>query len=352
MNKETNITTVIRIALLLGLLVWCFLIIRPFLAIILWAIILGIAMFPLYGKLTKGTGSKKKKFITTGFAVVFMAVFLVPTYFIVNSVAQSTIKVASQIKAGSLEIPQPDEKVRDWPVVGEVLYKNWTQINNDIGSFALTHKDLILDQGKTLINQLTNFAGTIVIFILSFLIAVILMYNSEAGHRSANKFSKQLLGDSGAEIVDMSRDTIRGVVKGILLMAFIQAGLSFIGFAAIGLPAAGVFSILVLIAVIIQLPVILVMIPAIIIAFSIADTTPAIIFAVYSVLVGLVDNVLKPMLMGKGLKTPMIVLLIGTLGGMLLHGIIGLFIGAVVLAVGHRLYVFWVESNKTVLKDQ
>ncbi|MBO6608051.1 AI-2E family transporter [Psychroserpens sp.] len=155
-----------------------------------------------------------------------------------------------------------------------------------------------------------------------------------------------MVGDDGDEIVQISRDVIRSVVKGILLVAIIQAGLAFIGFKIIGLPGAGIFTFLLLVLAIMQIPTILVMIPAIILAFSISDTTPAIIFSIYCVLVGVSDNILKPIFLGKGLKTPMIVILIGTIGGMLLHGIIGLFIGAVVLSVMYRIYEYWVNDLK------
>jgi predicted PurR-regulated permease PerM len=138
------------------------------------------------------------------------------------------------------------------------------------------------------------------------------------------------------------------VVKGILLVAIIQAALAFIGFKAIGLPAAGIFTLLVLVTAIVQIPAILTMIPAILIAFSNSEPTYAIIFAIWCILVGFSDNILKPMLLGKGLKTPMIVILIGTIGGLLLHGIIGLFVGAVVLAIVYQLYVYWVNGDEVL----
>ena len=96
---------------------------------------------------------------------------------------------------------------------------------------------------------------------------------------------------------------------------------------------------------IIQVPPLIVMIPAIAIVFSYADTTPAIIFTIYVILVGASDNVLKPMLLGKGLETPMLVILIGALGGMMFQGLLGLFIGPVVLALGYRLYSVWVSEG-------
>ena len=112
-----------------------------------------------------------------------------------------------------------------------------------------------------------------------------------------------------------------------------------------GIPAAGLFAFLVLVFGIVQIPVFLGLLPPVIIAFSNLDTTPAVIFAVYMFAVSVADNILKPIFLGKGLQTPLIIILVGSIGGLLLHGIIGLFIGPVVLAVAHRLYSFWVQSS-------
>lgn len=148
--------------------------------------------------------------------------------------------------------------------------------------------------------------------------------------------------------MNMCTSTIRSVVKGILLVAVIQSVLAYIGFILIDLPAASVFAILVLIFAIIQLPPLIAMIPAIAIVFSYADSTPAIIFTVYSIIVSMSDSFLKPILLGKGLETPMLVILIGALGGMMLQGILGLFIGPVVLAIAYNLYNYWLTGSEVV----
>ena len=208
------------------------------------------------------------------------------------------------------------------------------------------HKDVILERGCAMLTNVGGLIGSLITFIISFLIVIVLMYHSDSGYKSSKELMHKLLAEQSGEIIHMSRDTIRTVVKGILLVALIQAILAFIGFKAIGLPAAGVFTLLILVLAIIQIPTILVMVPAIIIAFSISNTTPAIIFSIYCLLVALSDNILKPILLGKGLQTPIKVIFIGTIGGMLLHGIIGLFVGAVVLAVMHRIYVYWIVTKE------
>jgi predicted PurR-regulated permease PerM len=135
-------------------------------------------------------------------------------------------------------------------------------------------------------------------------------------------------------------------VQGILLVAFIQAILIYVGLAVMGVEGAVIFAFLVLIIAIVQLPLTIITVPLAIYSFSVADTTPAIIFSVYMILVGLLDNFLKPILMGRGVSVPMIVVFVGSLGGMMLHGIIGLFVGAVVMAIGYQIYSLWLKRDE------
>lgn len=342
MNSQISITQILRIALLFLFVGWCFLIIRPFLIVILWAIILAVALFPIYSKWVHKI-SLSKKFATILFTVLVAMLFLIPSYFILGSVFESTALTVEQIQSNTFQIPLPSEEVKSWPLIGERVYVEWYNISDDFRKYAEIHKEGLLEYGIPLISGITGFLGTLAVFIVSFLVAVIFMYHADAGYRTAIALFQKLVGDDHEALVHMSRDTIRSVVKGILLVALIQAGLAFIGFKAIGLPAAGIFTLLILVTAIVQIPAIITMIPAIVIAFSMSEPTYAIIFTVYTVFVSISDNFLKPILLGKGLETPMIVILMGTIGGMLLHGIIGLFVGAVVLAVMYRMYAYWVN---------
>jgi predicted PurR-regulated permease PerM len=345
-KDKDSITGLLKILTLLLLLVWCFSIVKPFILIVVWAIVLAVAFFPIYSFLVKKIGDNKKKLVTIIFTVFIVFVFLTPTYFLTKSLASASIETIDGIRNHTLEIPAPNETVKGWPLIGENIYKNWSELSIDVKKYTIDHQDVILEKAPSVFSGIKGFIGAFFMFLISFIISVVFMYNSKKASKNALLFIGKLTGTDGEDIVSMSRDVIRSVVKGVLLVALIQSGLAFIGFKAIGLPATGVFTFLILVMSIIQIPALLVMIPAIILAFSISDTTPAIIFSIYCVLVALSDNFLKPVLLGKGLNTPMIVILLGTIGGMLLHGIIGLFIGPVVLAVMYRLYEFWVKPDK------
>jgi predicted PurR-regulated permease PerM len=128
------------------------------------------------------------------------------------------------------------------------------------------------------------------------------------------------------------------VVQGVLGVAIIQSILGGVGIWAIGIPAAGLWALIILLLAIMQLPPLLIMGPLAIYAFSFADTTPAIIFLVWSIIVSASDAFLKPIFLGRGVDVPMLVILLGAIGGMILSGIIGLFVGAVVLALSYKVF--------------
>ncbi len=347
MNKFT-LTEFIRIVLISLLLIWAYKLLAPFIGVIAWAVILAVAIYPFYQKRIKG--SKWKNIV---FSLVVVGLLAVPTYSIFSSIIENTTGVMQDLKAGTFEVHPPSEKIKELPLIGKNLHAEWSKLSADSKAYALDHQDFILDKGKDVFGSLLGLMGTLVLFIISFIIAVVFMSKADSSYSTTVKFANKVLGKNGEETIQMSRNTIRSVVKGILLVAIIQALLSFVGFKLIGLPFAGLFTLLVLISAIVQLPVTLAVIPAIALAFSVSDSsTHAIIFTVYIIAVSLIDNFLKPVLLAKGLKTPTIVIFLGAIGGVMLHGIIGLFVGTVVLALMHQLYTAWVnDPEDEVLVD-
>jgi len=348
MKDKINITSFIRLAVVVALILWASLIVKPFIGALAWAIILAVAIYPFYHKLITRVGAKRKKIVSILFTLITVTLLAVPSYSIFSSVLASTTETIQQLRDGTIHIAPPTEKVKEWPM-GDKIYSDWESASSDIKEYVINHKEFIIEKGKGISGSFLGIMGTLVIFIISLIIAVVFMYNAEGGHNTSVKFANKLVGKEGEDIVIMSRNTIRSVVKGILLVAIIQTLLSFIGFKIIGLPAAGIFTMIVLFAAIIQVPVTLAIIPAVILAFSISDnTTHTIIFTIYIVIVSLLDNFLKPVLLSKGLQTPTIIIFLGAIGGVILHGIIGLFVGTVVLALAHRFYMRWVNSTEDV----
>ena len=334
----------INIVLLSILLVWSFFIVKPFVTLIVWSVIVGVALYPIYQKVLRLFKGKKKGLVTSLFILVLLSIIVAPTIGFTSSIVDSGKELYAEFDQGTLKVPPPNSSVKEWPLVGESLYSHWYQASADLENFIVKYKDEISNSMNWLFSSFTGILGSVFLGLIALIIAGAFMYSADSGYEAGLKFGNRLRPGKGKEFMDMCISTIRSVVKGILLVAVIQAVLAYIGFALIGLPAAGLFALLVLIFAIVQIPALLAMIPAIAIVFSYADTTPAVIFTIYAIIVSLSDNVLKPMLLGKGLETPMLVILIGALGGMMLQGILGLFIGPVVLALAYQLYSSWINE--------
>jgi predicted PurR-regulated permease PerM len=185
-------------------------------------------------------------------------------------------------------------------------------------------------------------------FVLSFGIAAVLI----AYGKGTADFARRLLGllgggeERGAHLVTLTAATVRGVAVGVVGVAVIQSLLLAIGFFAIGLPAAGLWTFALLLLCIVQVPAVLVTLPIIVYVFATEATQPAIIFLVWTLIAGLSDNVLKPLMLGRGLEVPMPVILIGVIGGMITDGLLGLFVGPVILAVGYVLLIEWMMRRR------
>ncbi|MNL05851.1 putative inner membrane protein [compost metagenome] len=186
-------------------------------------------------------------------------------------------------------------------------------------------------------------------FIFSLIIAGIFMAYGEAGSRASVQIASRISGpDRGPGMAALCTATIRAVALGVVGIAFIQMLLVGLGFVLKGVPGAGLLALAVLLLGIMQLPATLITVPVIAYVFATeGPSTATIVFAIYVFVAGLVDNVLKPLLLGRGVDVPMPVVLIGALGGMVTSGIIGLFIGPVILAVGYQLFWQWVQDSPT-----
>jgi len=154
----------------------------------------------------------------------------------------------------------------------------------------------------------------------------------------------RLFGENGPEFEELAVATIRSVTSGIIGVALIQSVFAALGFLFAGLPGVGLWALIFLFAAVLQVGA-LVLVPAVIYMFSIASTTKAVLFLVWCLIVGLMDNVLKPLLLGRGVPVPMAVVFLGAIGGLLTMGTIGLFVGAIVLSIGYKLLIAWLEGT-------
>ena len=338
-NIETNAKT----ALIFLIFYICFLIFKPFLLPVVWGIIIAVALYPLHLKLTRVL-KDKSGLSSTIITLVFLAILIIPSVFFIESLFDSVKNLAAQLKEGTLDVQPPPEKVAGWPLIGKPIYDAWNLFANSIAAGVAEYKPEIQEFGQKILSMFKGFIGTLLIFILSIIIAGIFLHRSKTGYPLIYRIFKRLAGEEkGAELVDNSKKTISSVVTGILGTAIIQTIIISIAFFVFKVPLAPILTLIVLFFAIAQIPVILVILPVIIYMFSSTGGTSAVIFTIWAILGALSDNVLKPMLLGKGLDIPMPVILIGAIGGMLLMGIIGLFIGAVIMALGYQIVQIWLN---------
>ena len=182
---------------------------------------------------------------------------------------------------------------------------------------------------------------------LAIVIAGVMLVHSAGGGRTARSIGARLAREQGEATVDLAAQTIRSVANGVVGVAAVQSLLAAVGLYLAGVPAAGLWAVLVLILAVAQLPPLLILGPAVVYVMATSDSTVTIVlFVIWGLLVSVSDSFLKPMFLGRGMEIPMPVILIGAIGGMLLSGIIGLFVGAVVLAIGYKLFTAWMKEQE------
>ena len=342
----------LQIGAVLVLIYFCYMLASPFIPVIVWAIVISVAIYPLHLSLTAQLGGPSKMSATI-LGLIGTAVIVIPMWLLGSSTVGALKRIGTQLRDGEAAVPPPNDNVAEWPLIGEKAYALWSEAAEDLQGTIEQFQPQFNEFGQWLISLGGHTALTALLFLVAILIAVTLLSTAESGKATAKAIVGKLAGkEQGHAIVDLSIATIRSVVKGVLGVAVIQAILAAIGLVAMGVPAAGVWSALVLVLAIIQLPPLLVLVPIAIWVFSTAAPIPATIFLVYSLIVSASDAFLKPMLLGRGLETPMLVILIGAIGGAMTMGIIGLFVGAVVLSIGYQLLIAWMNSDEADAKPE
>jgi predicted PurR-regulated permease PerM len=329
---------------LVGLVIfWCFKIGRPFLEIIVWGIIIAVAIHPIYSRLKSTLGGRDRLAATliTIFALIFL---LVPTILLSDSLIDTAREVAAQLEEGTLKVPPPSESVRSWPVIGQPVHKLWSLGSRDLEAAMNKMAPRLKKYGISLLSAAANAGIGILMFVVSIIIAGVLLAHAEGAHQAALTVFTRLAGERGANFVELAGATVRSVAQGILGVALIQSILGGLGCLVVGVPGAGLWALLVLLVAVVQLPPLLILGPIIVYVFSTSSTVTATLFAIWSVSVSISDPFLKSLLLGRGVDVPMIIIFIGAIGGFITSGIIGLFVGAIVFTAGYKLFLRWLEE--------
>jgi len=333
----------IHIGLAFLLVTACLMILLPFLPLIAWGIIIAVAVYPSFRKLQGFLGGRGG-LAALLFTLVFLAVLIIPAVLLAQSLIDGGQTLAAHLKDGTLTILPPPDSVATWPVIGPPLKNVWDMASTDLTDAVKRFAPQITAVIPKLLSASAGIGGTVLQFILSILVSGLLLANAQAAYEETRSLANRLFGDQGPEFQELVGSTIRSVTTGILGVAVIQSVFASIGFLVVGLPAAGVWAVIFLVAAVLQVGA-LVLIPAIIYVFAVATTTKAVIFLIWCIVVALMDNVLKPILLGRGVAVPIAVVFLGAIGGFVAMGIIGLFVGAIVLSVGYKLFLAWLNGT-------
>jgi predicted PurR-regulated permease PerM len=342
-NEENVFEIIIKLFILLLIIAWCLMIMYPFVSVVLWSLILAMAFYPLHTSLSRNLGKRPK---LASFIIVFtiLVIIFVPTWFLVRSLVEEVKDLKLSFDSGSLSIPPPTDKVKEWPLIGEKVYELWQNASVNLGQTIVKYSEHLAGVGTKLAKGILSTAGGFLQIMISLIIAGILLNIGGAGE-GLRKFFRKIAGNRGDEFADMTMITVNNVVKGVLGVALILALINGTLFMLAGIPYAGIFTLLIFIIGLLQIPAIIVSLPLIIYMFATKETAPAIIWSVLFLLGGAADNVLKPVLLGKGSPVPMLVIFIGVIGGFMLSGFIGLFTGAIVMSIGYKLFDQWMNSS-------
>lgn len=341
---KNALAAAIQIGLIFMLAAWCFDIIKPFIGIVAWAAIIAIALHPLHGKLSRTLGGRAR---TSSVIIVLigLSILLVPAVTLTGSSIETAQNLAQSLEAGTLEVPPPDESVAEWPIVGKQIFGVWSELANSLEDTLHNHAEQVKAFSTWLLKAVAGTAMGVLGFVASIIIAGVFLLTADKSYGAFRGIGHRLAGERGAGFTDLTVATVRSVAKGVLGVALIQTFLAAIGLLVMDVPGAGIWTAIILVIAIMQLPPILVLGPIAIWVFSTSATVPATIFLVYSIFVSFSDGLLKPMLLGRGVAVPMLVILLGAIGGMISAGIIGLFVGSTVLAISYQLFEFWISEG-------
>ncbi len=340
--------TLIRFGLIAFMVVVCVWVFEPFAKFALWALILAVALYPLHQRLTNSLNGRQGLSATL-LVVASLILIGAPTAMLGDSFAGHAKDAYTAFENDTITIKQPDPSVAEWPIIGEKLYDAWSAAADDLPGYLKEYRPQLKQILGNVLGTAADTAGAVLLFLGALIVAGIMMAYGGPGSQAIQRILCRLTDPMrGVRLQALITATIRSVATGVIGVAFIQALLLGVGFYMAGVPAAGVLSIIVLLIGIAQVPASIIALPVVAYIWWSGDASTAIniVWTIYLIAAGMADNLLKPLLLGRGVDAPMPVILIGAIGGMVSAGIVGLFIGAVLLAVGYKAFMLWVDDDE------
>ncbi len=339
--------TTLAVLFIGALIAACFWIIRPFLVSFVWATMIVVATWPILLILQARLWGRR------GLAVLVMTVALllilvVPFWLAIDTILERTDDIIAWVKSlATFSVPPPPEWLRSVPIFGAKIADHWRQLAS-LPAEELSAR-LVPYAGKAagwFADQAGSVGMMVLHFLLTVIIAAILYANGEMAAAGVRRFAHRLAGEHGEEAAVLSGKAIRGVALGVGLTAIIQAMLAGIGLSIAGVPAAALLTAIIFMLCIAQIGPMPVLVPAVIWLYWKVGTLWGTVLLIWSLLVGASDNFIRPVLIRKGADLPLLLIFAGVIGGLMAFGIIGIFIGPVVLAVSHTLLKAWMSGEE------
>jgi predicted PurR-regulated permease PerM len=340
----TTFRNTLRLGALLIILYWCYQILAPFIPLVLWAAIMAVAVYPLYRKLAARLGNRVKLSATL-VTLVGLIVLTIPVVVLTESLVGSTMHLAESISEGSLEVPQPPDHVKSWPVIGGKLHTGWQLASENIDAAMKKYSSQLEVLRTGLIATAGGAGAAFIQMFFSIIIAGVFLVTAEGSVAGTRVVVNWMVGDRGPLLLAESTTTVRSVAQGILGVAILESIVAATGLVAAGLTAAGFWTFVILVLSIAQVPPLLTLVPLSIWALTTTEPLGATVLVICTVLVVLIDTLLKPVLLGRKANAPMLVVLLGAIGGMMVWGIVGLFVGAVILVLCWGALQFWIKED-------
>lgn len=305
---------------------------------------LTVCLYPFHVWLTARLNGRPRlsAVLVTLSALLLLAL---PSAWIAVTLADSVRTVYERIDFASVALPHPPASIKTWPVIGEQIYELWTSAVENIGDVILKLGPQLRSIGAGFLRIGADAGLGVVSFLVAILAMGFLLPASDTALTYVHGFARRLDPKRGDKFVLLTAATIRAVARGVIGIAVLQTIVAGLGFVLFGIPQASLLSFAVLILCIVQIGAGIVAIPVVIWAWTVMATGPAILFTAYMLGVTVMDNALKPFLLGRGLQAPMLAILVGVIGGALSFGITGVFLGPIVLTVVWTLFLAWIDET-------
>jgi len=338
--------TTLQLLALGALIAASFWIVRPFLVALTWATTIVIATWPLLLRVQTWLGGKRSLAVAT-MTIVLLLILVVPLYFAITTIVEHVKQIADWSQSlATLTIPQPPARLEALPLVGAKLAARWRQLaaasSEEISARLAPFVHTLL---LWFVGQVGNVGALVLQFLLTVIIAAILYTNGETAAHGAERFARRLAGMQGENAVHLAAMAVRGVALGVVVTAVVQTTFTGIGLAVARVPFASILTALAFMLCVAQVGPGLVLFPVVIWVYSARGGVWGTGFLVWAIFCGTFDNFLRPMLIKRGADLPLLLIFTGVLGGLIAFGVIGLFIGPVVLAVAYTLLVEWVSAG-------